>query len=340
MPRVLITGGSGRVGKATVERLLADGWDVRAIGLEANFAYEGAEYQCCNVLNLDDLRAQMRGCDAVIHLAAIPNPRAAPGQDVFRVNAVGTFHVFEAAAACGIRRVVQASSINALGAFYSIGAVEPRYLPMDEAHPTYTTDPYSFSKGTVESIGAYYARRDGISSVALRLPGVHLRGTAQSATERRAQVRALLDEMAALPDAAWRERLAGLRAQTLEYRRHRPMEHTAVEAGTAPAPPDDPLFRMYAYSRYDLWAWIDERDAAQALVKGLTAEFEGDHVLFVNDRYNSLGYDARALIRLFFPDLADLRADLSGAASLISIDRARQLIGFEPEHSLRDVPPV
>jgi hypothetical protein len=118
------------------------------------------------------------------------------------------------------------------------------------------------------------------------------------------------------------------------------MEFPAVESGAAPAPPDDPLFRMFAYSRYDLWAWIDERDAAQALVKGLTAEFEGDHVLFVNDRCNSLGYDARRLIRLFFPDLADLRAELPGAASLISIERARRLIGFEPEHSLPDAAPT
>ncbi|MGO8126710.1 NAD-dependent epimerase/dehydratase family protein, partial [Rhizobium ruizarguesonis] len=66
----------------------------------------------------------------------------------------------------------QASSINALGCAYNITDFSPQYFPIDEAHPSYTTDPYSFSKQTVEEIGEYYWRRDGISSVALRFPWV------------------------------------------------------------------------------------------------------------------------------------------------------------------------
>src|SRR5664279_1920785 len=167
--RVLITGGAGLIGKATAERLIENGWDVRITDIAAGVEIPGAEYVQCNILNYDDLLKQMRGCDRVIHLAALRSPNLAPGHEVFQVNAAGTFNVFEAAAAVGIRRVVQASSINALGSYYGLGEMTPRYFPIDEDHPTYTTDPYSFSKQAIEEIGAYYWRRDGISSVALAI---------------------------------------------------------------------------------------------------------------------------------------------------------------------------
>ncbi|MFN8561489.1 MAG: NAD(P)-dependent oxidoreductase [Anaerolineae bacterium] len=171
--RVLITGGTGLIGKATVERLVAKGWDVRVIDLQPEADLAGAEYVQCNILHYDDLLEQTRGCDAVIHLAAIRSPVSDPGHKVFQVNATGTFNVFEAAAAAGIKRVVQASSINALGCFYGINDLDIHYFPVDEAHPTHTTDPYSFSNGVIEDIGDYYWRRDGISSVAMRYPGVY-----------------------------------------------------------------------------------------------------------------------------------------------------------------------
>lgn len=115
--RVLITGGNGLIGKATVERLVEKGWDVRVIDLQPEAEIDGAEYAQCNILNYDDLLKQTRGCDAVIHLAAIRSPAMNPGHEVFQVNVAGTFNLFEASAAAGIRRVVQASSINALGCF-------------------------------------------------------------------------------------------------------------------------------------------------------------------------------------------------------------------------------
>ena len=70
--------------------------------------------------------------------------------------------------------------------------------------------------------------------------------------------------------------------------------------------------------------------------QGLTADFEGDHVLFINDAYNSLAYDSRTLIRLFFPEVKHFKHDLPGTSSLVSIERARALIGFEPECSIQN----
>ena len=101
------------------------------------------------------LKAQMQGCEAVVHLAAFRGPGMAPGQAVFHVNVAGTFNVYEAAAQAGIKRVVQASSINAIGCGWSIDEIHPQYFPIDEDHPRITNDPYSFSKQMVEDIADY-----------------------------------------------------------------------------------------------------------------------------------------------------------------------------------------
>lgn len=337
MMRVLITGGAGHIGKATTERLVEKGWDVRIIGIDPEVEISGAEYIQCNILNYDDLLKQMRGCDAVIHLAAIRNPYMAPGHEVFQVNVAGTFNVFEAAAATGIRRIVQASSINALGCFYGTGDMQTEYLPIDEEHPTFTTDPYSFSKQAVEDIGAYYWRRDGISSVALRFPGVYTRGYTQTEgyQQRKETVHALLNELASQPEDEQRELISEARKRALDYRNQRPFEFRPEQPqGFRPPGPEDPLLRIYAVDRFNLWAFLEERDAAQSLEKGVTAEYEGDHVLFINDHLNSIDYDTRTLARLFFPEVSHWKSDLSGSSALVSIDKARALIGFEPEYSI------
>ena len=100
----------------------------------------------------------------------------------------------------------------------------------------------------------------------------------------------------------------------------------------------DPDVRL-VFSRANFWAMIDARDAAQAFEKSLLADFQGSHPLFVNDHHNSLGVDAEELLRIFFPQVTARKRPLVGAEALVSIARARELIGFEPEYSftaLRD----
>ncbi len=335
--RVLVTGGAGRIGRVTIERLIQHGWDVRGIDLESKAEISGAEFVPCNILNYDDLRQQMRGCQAVIHLAAISSPKLVRGARIFEVNSSGTFNVFEAAAAEGIRRVVQASSINALGCAYSITDFSPRYFPIDEAHPSFTTDPYSFSKEINEDIGRYYWRREGISSLALRFPWVHPGGYIQSEDfrQRRQLGWQVLDELAALSEPDRQARLADARQRALEFRKRRPMEFGEGN----PEPPivrstENLLWYAYTIDRFNLWAFVDERDVAQALEKGLTASYDGAHAVFINDHHNSLGYDSKSLVRFFFPEVSESAIAVSGSEALVSIEKARALIGFDPEYSV------
>jgi len=63
---------------------------------------------------------------------------------------------------------------------------------------------------------------------------------------------------------------------------------------------------------------------------------EGCQPLFVSDAYNAAGVESESLARLFYPEVKERRVALEGAQSLVSIEKARRLIGFEPEYSLRD----
>ena len=174
---ILVTGGLGSVGRPLVKLLVKNGHAVKVIGRRPEAEVEaelipGASYTSCDINEFSSIRQQVRGMDTVIHLAAIPAPMMAPGVEIFRINCSGTFNVYEAAAQEGIRRVVTASSINWLGFNFGIKSFPIQYFPLDEAHPNFTTDAYSFSKQIIEEVAAYYWRREGISGKGGRhLPG-------------------------------------------------------------------------------------------------------------------------------------------------------------------------
>jgi len=332
--KILITGGTGKVGQAVVQRFVEQGRDIHILGLEDDFSTEGATYAKCDIQDYADLREQMQGCQAVVHLAAIAHPMQTPSPALFQVNAAGTFNVFQAASEEGIKRVAQASSINAFGCFWGMTEIAPDSLPIDESHLTHTTDVYSFSKNIVEEIGDYYWRRDGISSVAFRLPGVMSQEqlTSEQHQERVQNGRAALDEFRTLPIEKQQARISRIREAIIAYRGQRMFEYPQASQGFDTAAlqeqfANEPLWTQYLFERFNFWAYIDDRDAAQAIEKGITADYEGSHALFVNASQNSLNYESQVLAEIFF---STSKAKLQGSESLVSIDKARQLIGFEP----------
>jgi nucleoside-diphosphate-sugar epimerase len=334
--RVLITGGNGKVGKVVTEHFVARGWEVRMIDLQVSAEVAGIEYIQCDITHYDDLRVAMRGCQAVVHLAAIPTPANDPGPTVFQVNVTGTFNVFEAAAQEGIRRIAQASSINTLGCAWGPRELVINYLPVDEDHPLSPADPYSFSKSVIEDIGRYYWRRDGISSVALRLPWVWS-GPQEQVEKYRMKWSSDRKEITKFAELPAHERMAQIeeaRQQTLAFRSSRQMEYPQYQLDWgAPWFDEKRIWRMYTFDRFNFWTIVDARDAAQAFEKGLTADYEGCHALFINAKENWLGYDTRKLAGLFYPEVSQWKPSISGSDSLISVAKARQLIGFAPDYS-------
>jgi nucleoside-diphosphate-sugar epimerase len=329
---VLVTGGTGDVGRAAVARLVSHGHHVRVIGRTEHITIEGAEYRACDVGDFERLRDTMRGMQAVVHLAAIRHPSMAPGQEIFRLNCSGTYNVYRAAADEGIRRVVVASSINALGYYFGAKSFGLSYLPVDEAHPTFTTDPYSFSKQVLEEIAAYFWRREGISGVCLRLPAVYEAHPAgrNLLLEFVSRCRRDTQQLLSMPYERQRAQVRELIARVEELRAERHWEQPLTDLGMHV--PDAPLI----FGRNNLFTSVDARDAAQAIERGLLADYEGAHTLFVNDAQNCVGIESETLARVFYPEVHQWKRRLRGTESLVSIDRARTLLGFEPAYSLAE----
>ncbi|KAF8503837.1 hypothetical protein JB92DRAFT_2970605 [Gautieria morchelliformis] len=91
----------------------------------------------------------LRGCDAVIHLAAFPNPGDFVST-VHNLNVVVSWNILRAAAELKIHRIAQASSVNALGLVYSSKMPTFDYFPVDEKHPCRPDEPYGLSKQICE----------------------------------------------------------------------------------------------------------------------------------------------------------------------------------------------
>jgi NAD(P)-dependent dehydrogenase (short-subunit alcohol dehydrogenase family) len=332
--QILLTGGSGAVGKAVVDRLVTHGHSVRVIGRRPDMSFERAEYQACDINDYPRLREMIRGCAAVVHLAAIPNPSGGSPQDIFHANCQGSFNVFQAATEEGIRRVVQASSINSAGQFYGVKPAPLNYLPLDEEHPVFSTDAYSFSKNVIEDIGSYFWRREGISSVAYRLPYVAPVTWHESVKLGRERIQKLVDDLfRRTPE----ERLQWFQTAWDGYntfRTGRPYETPGYARQVLSDMQDDKKAGLMAMSnRVNFFVALDERDSAQAIEKGLTASYEGSHTLFINDSRNWSGVESKVLAALFYPDVKKIKKELVGDETLVSIDQARRLIGFEPEYS-------
>jgi len=327
--KLLVTGGAGRVGAAIVERLAGAGDEVTVVGRTAGVTVPGGRYRQCDITDIDALLPAVRGMDAVVHLAAIPGPGGHRLEEIFRINCCGTFNIYEAAARAGLRRVVTASSINALGYNFGIKTFSLPSLPVDECIPGFSTDAYSFSKQVTERIADYAWRRDGIIGTCLRLPWVAPAGRSERepVLEHAAKCRASFDALLALPDEKRRKRVRGW-IRTYDSFRERRFTENAEIARTYSIP--DPLM----LGRTDFWTRIDERDSAQAVERSLRGEYEGSHALFVNDNHNITGLPSLALAQLFFPEAAARAEDMPGTATLVAIDAARKLIGFEPEFSV------
>ncbi len=154
--RALVSGSDGRIGVAVVQELREHGYAATPADIAPRQPWAT---QTVDFTDFAQVVAAMRGHEAVIHLAAIPSPLDAAAAEVFRVNVVSTFNVLEAALTLGIRQVVMASSITALGYGFRFRPFSPRFLPIDETHPLLPQDCYGLSKKIGEDLAAGFLRR-------------------------------------------------------------------------------------------------------------------------------------------------------------------------------------
>lgn len=283
MTRVLVTGGSGKLGRAVLEDLVANGYSV--LNLDQSLPKEPI---CPTVrIDLSDfgqvLEAVLGGVDehrgkpdAIVHLGAIPAPGQFANSRTFKNNVPSSYNVFEAARQGGVKNVVFASSETVLGLPFE---TPPPYVPVDEEYFPRPETAYSLGKLLDETMAAQFCRWDPeLKVVALRFSNV---------------------------------------MDTEDYK-------------SFPAFDVDPHKR-----KWNLWAYIDARDGAQAVRRGLEAELKGFQAFIIANADTVMQRDNASLLAEVFPKVP-IKGSLSRHGSLLSIEKAKRLLGYNPQHGWRN----
>jgi uronate dehydrogenase len=168
---IVMTGGSGQVGRALRGAMAAEVDRLTVLDLVAAPDLRANERMLtCDLADLDGLTRAFAGADGIVHLAGYANDRAFA--EILRVNALGTWNVYEAARRAGVPRVVLASSNHAMG-FY------PRSRTVDSAMPMRPDGTYGLTKAFGELIAAMFWDKAGIRSLMIRIGNAQERPTSR-----------------------------------------------------------------------------------------------------------------------------------------------------------------
>jgi nucleoside-diphosphate-sugar epimerase len=282
--RVVVTGGSGKLGRSVVRRLRGDGHAVTNLDRAGQRGPGFTEVDLRNYGQVVDvflgLEDRSDGFDAVVHLAAIPAPGLAPDAATFENNMQATYNVFQAARRAGIKKIVYASSETVLGLPFD---VDPPYIPVDEEYPARPESTYSLVKHLEEQMAIQLTRWDPELSI------------------------------------------TGLRFSNV----------------TDPEDYEDfPSFDADARLRkWNLWGYIDGRDGAQAVALALEHAKPGFEAFIIANADTVMGRSSASLAAEVFPNVKVVK-DLGEHETMLSIDKARRVLGFAPERSWRNYHPL
>ncbi len=274
MPKVVVTGGSGKAGRAVVRDLLDHGYDVLNVDI-APPAEQISPFLRADLTQYGEAVEVLQGADMVVHLAAIPAPGLFTEEHTFRVNSALNFNVFQAAVSLGLKRVVWASSETTLGLPFD--REKPKYAPIDEQHPLYPESSYALSKVLGEVMAQQMNRWSGIPFVNLRISNI---------------------------------------MEPQDYQRF-------------PGFWNDPTIR-----KWNLWGYVDARDVAQACRLGLEAETTGAESFITAAADTCMTRTNTELMEAVYPGVP-LHPEVGDHDTLLSIDKARRVLGYEPQHSWR-----
>ncbi|WP_449372666.1 NAD-dependent epimerase/dehydratase family protein [Arthrobacter psychrolactophilus] len=278
--RIAVTGGSGKLGRHVLRRLVADGHQVLNLNRAGERSSELVVVDLRNygqvvdvLMGLDDRHS---GFDAVVHLGAIPAPGILPDAATFENNMLSTYNVFQAARRAGIKKLVYASSETVLGLPFD---TDPPYIPVDEDYPARPESTYSLVKHLEEQMAIELTRWDPeLSIIALRFSNV-------------------MD----------------------------------VEDYAAFASFDTDVMAR----KWNLWGYIDGRDGAQAVARALENGKPGFEAFIVANEDTVMLRSSAELAAEVFPRV-ECRKELFRHETLLSIDKAKRLLRYLPEHSWRN----
>ena len=284
---IVVTGGSGKVGRACVKELMENGYQVTSIDMVPPPGQSNppkptdVTFSRVDITDFGQVMEALSGIDertdkvtGVVHLGAIAAPGQAPNQVIFQLNTVSTYNVFEAARQLGIRNIVWASSETVYGIPYPKG---PAYVPVDEAIERPETA-YSLSKLMGEKMAEQFCRWDP------------------------------------------KTKIVGLRFSNVME----PQDYANF-----------PGFDKDANSRrFNLWTYIDARDAAQAIRLSLEARLIGAHIFGIANADSVMRRSNDVLLDEVFPKTKRARA-IEATESLISIEKARTVLGYKPKYTWR-----
>jgi UDP-glucose 4-epimerase len=167
--KIAITGGAGLLGSHVVRRL-SDTAEVTTIDIKSPVMENASlgSHVTASITDYEQIKKALIGHDAVIHLAAIPNPREADAMTIFNNNVQGAWTVLQAAEEVGVKRVVVASSDSVFGLSYNPPDWPPQFLPVDETHATRPIEVYSMSKKVTETLSESFAARGNMEVLAIR----------------------------------------------------------------------------------------------------------------------------------------------------------------------------
>lgn len=172
--KILVTGADGFIGSHLTEELIRQGHDVRAFVLYNSFNSWGwldsspqeirkqLDVFSGDVRDPHGVREAMRGCDCVLHLAAlIAIPYSYHSPDTYvDTNVKGTLNIVQAARELGVERVVQTSTSEVYGT--------ARFVPITEEHPLQGQSPYSATKIGADQIAMSFYHAFGTPVTILR----------------------------------------------------------------------------------------------------------------------------------------------------------------------------